>query len=118
MRSTFAGGRGCAGADRRRPGVGLRAGTHNVPLIAGFATALELVQQERAAGPPMSNPCVITLSARCLEQIAESQLTGSADQRLPNHASFVFRDVDGNLLAIPAGRRRICLFVRLRVQDR
>ena len=33
-----------------------------------------------------------------LESIDDARLTGSADLRLPNHASFVFKDVDGNLL--------------------
>lgn len=33
-----------------------------------------------------------------LETISDSKLTGHPEQRLPNHASFVFKDVDGNLL--------------------
>jgi cysteine desulfurase len=33
-----------------------------------------------------------------LESIPNAQLTGHRESRLPNHASFVFKDVDGNLL--------------------
>lgn len=33
-----------------------------------------------------------------LETVEETRLTGSAERRLPNHASFAFKDVDGNLL--------------------
>jgi cysteine desulfurase len=33
-----------------------------------------------------------------LELIPDSQLTGDLEQRLPHHASFAFKDVDGNLL--------------------
>jgi cysteine desulfurase len=33
-----------------------------------------------------------------LESSPDVLLTGSPDSRLPNHASFVFKDVDGNLL--------------------
>jgi cysteine desulfurase len=33
-----------------------------------------------------------------LEMIPDSKLTGHLESRLPNHASFVFKDADGNLL--------------------
>jgi cysteine desulfurase len=33
-----------------------------------------------------------------LETIPDCKLTGHIESRLPNHASFVFKDVDGNLL--------------------
>jgi len=35
-----------------------------------------------------------------LEEIPDSRLTGHPSQRLPNHASFVFKGVDGNALLI------------------
>ncbi len=77
---------------------GLRAGTHNVPLIVGFATALELAQQERAERSAHVQPLRDHIIGSVLEQIPEARLTGSPVERLPNHASFVFRSVDGNLL--------------------
>ena len=33
-----------------------------------------------------------------LETIPDSRLTGHLESRLPHHASFAFKDVDGNLL--------------------
>jgi cysteine desulfurase len=33
-----------------------------------------------------------------LETIPEARLTGPLEARLPHHASFAFKDVDGNLL--------------------
>jgi cysteine desulfurase len=76
----------------------LRAGTHNVPYIVGFAEALSLAVEERderiAHVKPMRNHIIGTV----LETIPDSQLTGHPENRLPNHASFVFKDVDGNLL--------------------
>jgi cysteine desulfurase len=33
-----------------------------------------------------------------LETIPDSKLTGDMEARLPQHASFAFKDVDGNLL--------------------
>ena len=38
------------------------------------------------------------LIGRVLENIPDAQLTGHATQRLPNHASFVFKHADGNQL--------------------
>ena len=40
----------------------------------------------------------MAIIGRVLEEIPDSQLTGHPENRLPNHASFVFKDVDGNLL--------------------
>lgn len=75
---------------------GFRAGTHNVPLIVGFAKALELAQTERAERTAHVVELRDQIINAVLETVPESQLTGSGDHRLPNHASFVFRGVDGN----------------------
>ena len=77
---------------------GLRAGTHNIPLIAGLAKALELTQAEREQRAAKLKPLRDHLIGSILESIPESALTGHPSRRLPNHASFVFRNVDGNAL--------------------
>jgi len=77
---------------------GLRAGTQNVPYIVGFAEALRLTVAEREARTARVKPLRDRLIGRVLEEIPDSQLTGHPEQRLPQHASFVFKDVDGNLL--------------------
>jgi cysteine desulfurase len=77
---------------------GLRAGTQNIPYIVGFAEALRLAAEEREARTAHVKPLRDQIIGRVLEEIPDSQLTGHPEHRLPNHASFVFKDVDGNLL--------------------
>ncbi len=77
---------------------GLRAGTQNVPYIVGFAEALRLADSERDERTAHVRPLRDRIIGTVLESIEDVRLTGSPDQRLPNHASFVFKDVDGNLL--------------------
>lgn len=76
----------------------LRAGTHNVPYIVGFAEALRLAAEERGERTVHVKPLRDHIIGSVLETIPDSRLTGHPEQRLPNHASFVFKDVDGNLL--------------------
>jgi cysteine desulfurase len=77
---------------------GLRAGTQNVPYIVGFAEALRLAAEERETRIALVKPLRDQIIGRALEEIPDAQLTGHPENRLPNHASFVFKDVDGNLL--------------------
>jgi cysteine desulfurase len=77
---------------------GLRAGTHNVPYIVGFAEALCLAAEEREGRTSHVKPLRDQVIGRVLEEISDSKLTGHPENRLPNHASFVFKDVDGNFL--------------------
>jgi len=76
----------------------LRAGTQNIPYIVGLAEALRLAQVERQ---PLSERLVVSrdhLIERVLASVPRARLTGHPSMRLPNHASFVFEKVDGNLL--------------------
>lgn len=77
---------------------GLRGGTSNVPYIVGFAEALRLAAEERDARTAHVKPLRDRIIGGVLEEIPESQLTGHPEARVPNHASFVFKNVDGNLL--------------------
>src|SRR5262245_52265812 len=76
----------------------LRAGTHNVPYIVGFAEALKLTHEEREQRVVHVRPLRDKIIGTVLESIPDSQLTGDLENRLPHHASFAFKDVDGNLL--------------------
>jgi len=76
----------------------LRAGTHNIPYIAGMAEAFRLAQVERQERVSHLQPLRDHLIGAVLESIPDSRLTGHPTQRLPNHASFVFAGVDGNAL--------------------
>ncbi len=77
---------------------GLRAGTQNVPYIVGFAEALRLTAAERDERMAHVQPLREHLIGTVLEEIQDSRLTGHPNKRLPQHASFVFKGVDGNLL--------------------
>lgn len=78
---------------------GLRAATENVPMIAGMAKAFQLVQEEVLKRREHLIPLRDRIIQEVLKNIPNSQLTGGdLKTRLPNHASFVFRGVDGNLL--------------------
>jgi cysteine desulfurase len=76
----------------------LRAGTQNVPYIVGFAEALRLTRAEREQRVAHVRPMRDKIIGTVLETIPDSQLTGDLENRLPHHASFAFKDVDGNLL--------------------
>ncbi|NWG07323.1 MAG: cysteine desulfurase [Chloroflexi bacterium] len=76
----------------------LRAGTQNVPYIVGFAEALRLTVMERERRAAHVKPLRDRIIGAVLETIPDSRLTGDWESRLPHHASFVFKDVDGNLL--------------------
>ncbi len=76
----------------------LRAGTQNVAYIVGFAESLKLTAQEREQRIKHVQPLRDKIIGAVLETIPDSQLTGDMNVRLPHHASFVFKDVDGNLL--------------------
>ena len=78
--------------------AGRRAGTSNIPYVVGMAEALRLAQKERLEHFERLIPLRDHLIGEILESIPESRLTGHPSERLPNHASFAFRGVDGNAL--------------------
>jgi cysteine desulfurase len=77
---------------------GRRAGTQNVPYIVGLAEALKITATERDEHNARFRALRERLVEGVLKAIPDSALTGHRTERLPNHASFVFRGVDGNEL--------------------
>jgi cysteine desulfurase len=77
---------------------GYRAGTQNIPYIVGMADALHLAQTEKDDRITSLTPMRDYLIGSVLEEIPDSLLTGHPHERLPNHASFLFKGVDGNAL--------------------
>jgi len=79
---------------------GLRAGTQNVPYVVGLAEALKITVAERET--PSGNAKFRALREHIIEgvcnTIPDCALTGHRTERLPNHASFVFKGIDGNEL--------------------
>ena len=77
---------------------GYRAGTQNIPYIVGLARAFKLAQSERRERIERVQALRDHLIGAVLEAIPDAKLTGHPTKRLPNHASFVFKNVDGNQL--------------------
>lgn len=78
---------------------GKRAGTENVPAIAGMAAALK-----EAAANMDSNAEKLT-SMRCrlikgLEEIPHSALNGDKHQRLPGNVNFCFEGIEGESILL------------------
>lgn len=77
---------------------GLRAGTSNVASIVGQAKAFQLAQEERGTREEKMIAMRDHLIYHVIENIPDVLVTGHISERLPNHASFVFKGVDGNEL--------------------
>lgn len=77
---------------------GLRAGTLNVPLIVGMAEALRLTAEHRLENNAHFSRLRDRIIRSVLSGVPEARLTGHPALRLPNHASFVLRDLDGSAL--------------------
>jgi len=77
---------------------GKRAATENIPYIMGMKTAFELVHEEESQRVTHTMELRDRIISSVLERIPDARLTGHPQKRLPNHASFAFRGVDGNML--------------------
>lgn len=78
--------------------AGRRGGTPNVAYIMGMAAAFELAQSELKVRASRLSNLRDQLIAGVLAAIPDAKLSGHPTQRLANHASFVFKGVDGNAL--------------------
>ncbi len=77
---------------------GIRAGTLNVAFIVGMAAALVRAQAARDRETARLSALRDNIIAEVLRSIPDALLTGHPTQRLANHASFVFKNIDGNAL--------------------
>jgi len=77
-----------------------RAGTENIPGIMGLAKAVELVTanlvQESARLKSLRDKLIKGLTSR----IEHVSLTGHPTMRLPNHASFLFKYIEGESMLL------------------
>jgi cysteine desulfurase len=85
------------GGDHER---GRRPGTVNVAGAIGLATALRLVEERRVAETVRLRRLRDRLIEGILERIPDSRLTGHPVHRLAHHASFAFRDVEGESIVL------------------
>lgn len=85
----------------------IRPSTHNVPLIAGFGRAIELLQQNKISEK------IKTLRDYCLEKIftinPRAELNGSKGKRLPNNIHVSLPGTDAQTLLIGLSEKGICI---------
>jgi cysteine desulfurase len=77
---------------------GRRPGTVNVAGAVGTAVALKHVAREREAQSAWLSALRDRLIDGVLAATPDSQISGHRHQRLPGHASFLFKDIDGESL--------------------
>lgn len=75
-----------------------RAGTSNVPFIVGMAEAVRIASKRRATDAEHFRGLRDQLVTGILRSIPQVRLTGHPEQRLANHASFVFEGIESNQL--------------------
>jgi cysteine desulfurase len=74
---------------------GLRAGQENIPAIAGMGVAAELAARDLERTAARLRPIRDALIARLPKEIPDVIATGHPTSRLPNHASFCVRYIEG-----------------------
>lgn len=77
---------------------GRRAGTPNMAYIVGMVKAFEIAQAELDKRTERLSAMRDRIVKGVLESIPNARLTGHPITRLANHASLVFKGVDGNAL--------------------
>ncbi len=87
---------------------GIRAGTENVPSVVGFAEALRVVRDEREPRVSQARRLRDRLIHGILARVPGARLTGHPTTRLPNSASFVFSDTDGESILLNLDQHNIC----------
>ncbi len=78
---------------------GRRAGTENVPAIAGMGKAAEIAKRDLQKRMNHVKPIRDTLISNTLK-IDKAFLTGHPEQRLPGHASFIVEYIEGESMLL------------------
>ncbi len=78
---------------------GLRSSTENISGIVGFAKACEIAMKKMKEDVERMKKLRDKIIKNVLE-IEEAYLTGHPEKRLPNHASFYFRGIEGESLIL------------------
>jgi cysteine desulfurase len=115
----FGGPRG-AGALWIRPDLGLRplfgghqergrrAGTENLPGVAGLGAAIEAASAGRGAEAPRMRALRDRLEGGLLAAVPRSRVNGAGAERLPTTASIAFEGCDSEALLIAMDLEGIC----------
>lgn len=87
---------------------GRRAGTYNVPGIAGLGTAAKLVMENMAKRAEKEKELRDYFIDRISAEIPYTVLNGHREDRLPNNINFCFRFVEGESVLIMLDQVGIC----------
>ncbi len=77
---------------------GRRPGTVNVAGAVGTAAAMKYIARERTGQAARLSQLRDKLIAGVLERVPDAKVSGHPSNRMPHHASFVFKGVDGEAL--------------------
>ena len=86
----------------------LRSGTENLPLIVGFAKALELAEEEKASENLRLKNLSKKLIGGVLESVPKTFLNGHPTERLANNVNISFIDIEGEAILLYLDEEGIC----------
>ena len=87
--------------------LGSRSGTENVPAIAGFAKALELVQQEKESENVKLKKLRDHFISEAMKKMPDTYLNGHPAGRLPNNVHLSFAGVEAETVLSYLNQRGI-----------
>ena len=103
---------------------GLRAGTHNLANLAGMGVAAKIAQEKLPERRERLLGLREKLIAGVLEKVPDCFLTGERERRLPGHASFCVKFIEGesillhlNMLGIAGTSGSTCSSEALKVSS-
>ncbi len=85
----------------------LRSGTENVPLIVGFAKALEKAQKNKEEYKKKLTPLRDEL-IKGLSKIEDTFINGDLEKRVPNNVNITFLNVEGEAILLMMDHYGIC----------
>jgi len=80
--------------------LGLRSGTENVAHCIGFATALDIVQQDRQEAVQLQSALRDELQTRLQQALPQTVVNGNLKKRLPNTLHVSWPGIDGERLVM------------------
>jgi cysteine desulfurase len=86
----------------------LRAGTENIPAIAGFAKALSLASEHRETNVHRTTVLRERLESQVMSRIADVQINGGGAPRVCNTSNMSFGSIDGESILLHLDLRGIC----------
>lgn len=86
---------------------GLRSGTENIPYIVGLSKAIQLNEKEKDEYVKTLTGFRNQILDSVTRNIPDVIITGDRENRVPNNASFCFKDINGKMLVKKLSQLRI-----------